>query len=160
MALYPKLFPNAEVTGVDINIEVFGHPKNIQETVNGAIQRAKEGLQDCDYSFGLESGMMEVIGSRSGYMETAVCAVYDGTNIYLGFSPTFEWPKEVTKLILEGNMDASKAFKHLNLTQHEKLGAEEGGLVGWLTEQRMPREDYTKYGIIMALIQLEKPELY
>lgn len=160
VALYPKLFPNAEVIGVDVNIEVFGHPKNLQEVVNGAIQRAKEAFRDCDYSFGLESGMMEVLGSKSGFMETAVAAVYDGKNVYLGFSPIFEWPTKVTKLIREGNVDASEAFRQLGLTQHQKLGAEDGGLIGWLTDQRMPREDHTKYGIIMALIQLEKPELY
>jgi len=159
VALYPKLFPNPEIIAVDVNVEVFGHPKNLQEVVDGAIKRAKEAFKDCDYSFGLEGGMMEVPDTKTGYMETAACAVYDGKNISLGLSPSFEWPKEVTKLIREGNVDASQVFKQLNLTSHEKIGMAEGG-VGMLTENRMIREDFTKYGIIMALIQLEKPELY
>lgn len=160
VALYPKLFPDAEVVGVEVKVEEFGHPKNIQETVSGAIVRAKEAFKDCDYSFGIESGMLEVADAKSGRLETVACVVYDGKNTYVGLGPSFEWPKEVTNIILQGGADASRAFKDLGLTHHEKLGAEDGGLIGWLTEQRMPREDHTKYGIIMALIQLEKPELY
>lgn len=156
---YPNLFPNAEVAGVDVNIELFGHPKNLQETIDGAIARAKQAFVDCEYSFGLESGLMEVPHSKSGFMEVGACAVYDGKHICIGLSPAFEWPIEVTKYILDGKGDASKAFKELGLSHHEKIGNKEGG-AGFLTNNRMTREDFTKYGIIMALIQLEKPELY
>ncbi len=159
VALYPKIFPNAEVVGVDVNVEQFGHPKNAKETIDGAVARAKAAFTDCDYSFGIEGGLL-AMPIESGYMQADVCAIYNGKTVALGFSPVFEWPKEVLKLILEGKVDASKAFKDLNLTHHEKLGAEDGGLTGMLTDQRMPREDYIKYGIIMALIQFEKPELY
>ncbi len=157
---YLHLFPGAEVVGVDVQVELFGHPKNIQETVNGAISRAKEAFIDCEYSFGLEGGLIEVPESKSGYMETSACAIYDGKNIYLGLSPAFEYPKEVLAYILDGKGDASKAFKDLGLTHHEKLGAEAGGITGFLSNGKMPREDFSRYGIIMALIQLEKPELY
>ena len=158
--LYPNLFPNAEVVGIDVNIELFGHPKNLQETVDGAVARAKQAFVDCDYSFGLEGGQMEVPHSKSGFMEVGACAVYDGKNICIGLSPAFEWPIEVTKYILDGKGDASKAFKELGLTEHDKLGAQDGGIAGFLSNGRMTREDFTKYGIIMALIQLEWPEIY
>lgn len=61
---------------------------------------------------------------------------------------------------VKGEADASQAFKKLEYTSHEKLGNESGGIVGFLTNKRITREDYTKYSIIMALIQLEKAELY
>ncbi len=160
IALYPKLFPKPEIRGVDVDIDLFGHPKNLKETVRGARERAKKAFSDCDYSFGLEGGLMKVPLSKSGFMEVGACAIYDGKNYYLGLSPAFEWPKKVTDLILSNKADASQAFKQLGLTQHEKLGAVKGGIVGVLTGERLTREEFTKYSIIMALSQLEKPEFF
>ncbi len=103
---------------------------------------------------------MEVPFTKTGFMEVGVCAVYDGKNIYLGLSPAFEWPKEVNEMILRGEADASQAFKLVGFTEHEKLGAMDGGIAGFLTKGRMTREIQTKYSIITALIQLERKELY
>lgn len=158
--LYPKLFPNPKVTGFEVNIPLFGHPLNLQETVEGAIKRAKEAFVECDYSFGIEGGLMEIPHSKTGFIEVGVCAVFDGKNLCLGLGPGYEWPKEVTKLILNKKADASLAFNQLRLTHHKKLGAIKGGIVGFLTQGRITREDFTKYSIIMALIQLEKPQMY
>jgi inosine/xanthosine triphosphatase len=160
VALYPELFPNAEVFGVDVVVEEFGHPKDLDQTISGAMDRAKQALGDCNYSFGLEGGLMVVPHTKSGYMEVGACVVYDGTRTAIGLSPGFEWPKGATELILSGAADGSQACKQLGLTQNEKIGANGGGVSGLLTNGRMPREDYTKYSIIMALIQMEKPELY
>ena len=160
VALYSNLFPNPEVVGVDVEIELYGHPKNIGETVQGAIERAKKAFTDCNYSFGLEGGLIEVPFTKTGYMEVNACAIYDGKNFHLGLSPAFEWPKEVTKLIVDGKADASQAFKQLGLTDNEKLGAAKGGIAGFLTHGRMSREEFIKYSIIMALIHLEHPEYF
>lgn len=160
IALYPTLFPNPEISGVSIRIPEFGHPKNLRQTVKGAVTRAKKAFRDCDYSIGLEGGLMKVPYSKSGFMEVGVCAIFDGEKIYLGLSPAFEWPTKVTELILSKQADASQAFTQLGLTPHKKLGNVTGGAIGFLTEQKLTREDFTKYSIIMALIQLEKPTLY
>src|SRR5258708_33491886 len=130
ITLYPSLFPTPDVIGVDVMIDVFGHPKNIQTTVQGAIERAKSAFADCDYSFGLEGGLMEVPFTESGFMETSACAIYDGNTMYLGLSPAFEWPQQVTDLILKYEADASQAFNQLVLTSHEKLVAVKGGIIG------------------------------
>lgn len=158
--LYPDLFPKPEIIGADVNVPLFGHPKNLKETVQGAIRRAKDAFIDCDYSFGLEGGLMEVPFSETGFMEVGACAIYDGKKVYLGLAPAFEWPKQVTDLILSDKADASQAFKQLGLTHHEKLGAVEGGIIGFLTNNRLTREDFTKYSIVMALVHLENPQLY
>lgn len=158
--LYPNLFSDPQVIGIEVNVPLFGHPRGIKETVEGAVERAKKAFSDCDYSFGLEGGLMEVPYSKTGFMEVGACAIYDGKNFHLGLSPSYEWPKEVTKLILSGKADASQAFKQLGYTHHEKLGAIEGGIIGFLTNGRLTREDFTKYSIIMALIHLEKPEFF
>jgi len=158
--LYPNLFPDPEITGIDVHIELYGHPKNIEETIRGAMERAKQAFIECNYSFGLEGGLMEVPCSKTGFMEVGACAVYDGKKFFLGLSPAFEWPPQVARLIIEGKADASQAFKQLGFTQEEKIGAQQGGIIGILTNGKLPREDFSKYSIIMALIQLEHPELY
>jgi len=160
VTLYPNLFPEAEVIGMDVAVEEFGHPKNIAETISGAVSRAKRAFDGCDYGFGLEGGLIEVPQTVSGHMETGACAIYDGTNVYLGLAPSFEWPKNVTEMILRGEADASQAFKKLGLTEHEKLGAMDGGIIGMLTNSRLPREDFSRFSILMALIHLEKAEMY
>jgi inosine/xanthosine triphosphatase len=124
--LYPHLFPNPEIVGIDVNVPLFGHPKSIKETVEGAVARAKEAFNGCDYSFGIEGGLMEVPYTKTGFMEVGACAINDGKNIHLGLGPGYEWPPEVTHLILSGKADASQAFKQLGLTYQEKLGAVEG----------------------------------
>lgn len=158
--LYPTLFPSVDVMGVDVQIEEFGHPQNIAETIAGAVERAKQAYVGCDYGFGLEGGLIAVPQTVSGHMETGACAIYDGTSIYLGLAPSFEWPKSVTEMIIRKEADASQAFKKLGFTHHEKLGAMDGGIIGMLTNGRLPREDFSKFSIMMALIHLEKAEMY
>lgn len=160
VALYPRLFPNPEIIGIDVSVELFGHPKSIKETVEGAVQRAKNAFKDCDYSFGIEGGLIEVPFTKTGFMEVGACAIFDGTDVCIGLGPAYEWPIEVTKMIVSGKADASQAFNKLGYTHHEKLGAQPGGIIGFLTDGRLTREDFTKYSIIMALIQLEKPEYF
>jgi inosine/xanthosine triphosphatase len=158
--LYPESFRDVEVGGVEVNIEEFGHPKNIQEIVDGAIDRAKQAFKECEYSFGIESGLFPVPHSQSGYLEIQACAIYDGKKIYLGFAPAFEWPPKVTEMILNGKMDASKAFKELGFTEHEKLGAVRGGNINVLTRGRLTREEQVKQSIIVAMIQIDRAEWY
>jgi len=158
--LYPEILPNPEIEGIDVQVAELGHPKNLDEIIDGAIARAKAAFQDCTYSFGIESGLFEVPRSQSGYMELQACAIYDGTNIHLGFAPAFEWPKKVTELILGGQADGSSAFKIAGLTTHEKVGAVQGGAMGMLTGGRLTREDQIKSSILAAMIQIEHPEWY
>jgi inosine/xanthosine triphosphatase len=155
---YP-LFNDAEIEGTDVHIEQFGHPKSLDETVAGAIDRAKQAQRGRDYGFGIEGGLMVVPQTKSGYMEVAACAIFDGTNVHLGLSPALEWPKKVTDLILHEGLDGSQAMKAAGLTEHEKLGEQEG-LAGMLTHGRMTRTDYNKAAVMMALVHLEHPDLY
>jgi inosine/xanthosine triphosphatase len=87
VALYPDIFPNAEVISIVVNVEEFGHPKSLDETIKGAIDRAKAAFVDCSYSFGIEGGLMAVPYTKTGFMEVGVCAIYDGKECYLGLSP-------------------------------------------------------------------------
>ncbi len=153
---YP-MFAGAEVEGVAVNVDQFGHPKDIDETVAGAVDRAKQAYVGHEYGFGIESGLMKVPQTKSGYMEVAVCAVFDGKQIHMGLSQAYEWPKKVLDKILNEGMDGSQAMKAAGLTQHEKLGEHEG-FVGIFTKGRTNRTEYNKAAVVMALMHIENPE--
>ena len=54
---YPY-FKNAEIEAVEAPSGVDNQPKSLEETISGAMNRAKKAFANCDYSFGLESGLM------------------------------------------------------------------------------------------------------
>ena len=153
---YP-MFKNAEISGVDVKVDQFGHPKSLDETVAGAVDRARQAYVNNDYGFGIESGLMKVPQTKTGYMEVAVCAIYDGKQIHMGLSQAYEWPKKVLDQILIKGLDGSQAMKATGLTYHEKLGEHEG-FVGIFTKSRTNRTEFNKGAIVMALMHLENPE--
>ncbi len=153
-----KLFKGAVVKAVEVDIEEFGHPKTLNATIGGAKQRAKQAFADCAYSVGLESGVFKAPHTKSGYLETTACTIYDGDNYHVGLAPSFEWPTEMVELILDG-YDGSQAFKMVGLTQHEKIGVAEGG-VHVLTHGKINRTNLNELALTMALIHLENPEHY
>ncbi|HYV33396.1 MAG TPA: inosine/xanthosine triphosphatase [Candidatus Limnocylindria bacterium] len=156
---YP-LFKDAEVKSVDVNVETFGHPKGFEEINQGAMDRAKAAFDEgCDFSFGIESGLIAVPKTKTGYMEVAACAIYDGKNYHLGLSPAFEWPKAVADGIVNKGLDGSQAFKAAGLTNDEKIGASHGA-IHFLSDGKLNRTEYNKWAVMMALVHLEKPELY
>jgi inosine/xanthosine triphosphatase len=153
------MFQSAEVEGVDVKIEQFGHPKTLEETVAGAVNRAKQAYVAHDLGIGIESGLMAVPHTKTGFMEVAACAIYDGNQIHLGFSQAYEWPKKVFEKIMHEKLDGSQAMQAAGITQKAKLGEHEG-FVGVMTKGRINRTSYNKAAVIMALIHLENPEHY
>lgn len=155
---YP-LFKDLTVVGVDVVVPQYGHPKTIKEVIDGAKERALQAFHDCSYAFGIEGGLMEVPGTKTGYMEVSICAIYDGKDFHLGLSPGFEWPRRVVDGIINQGLDGSQALKAAEVTDHEKVGTANGG-VAILTNGRIDRTTYNKLAVQMALIHLEHPEFY
>lgn len=152
-------FKNSLVFGIESDSMVNDQPKSIDETIRGAINRAKNCFKDCNFSFGIESGLIKVPETKTGFMDITACAIYDGDKIHLGLSSAFEYPIKVTKMVLDGDINISEAFFKQGLTENPKIGSAEGA-IGFLTKGRILRKDYTKQAIYMALIHLENPELY
>ena len=147
---------DAEIKGVKAGSEVSNQPQSLEETVRGAMNRAKSSFTDCDYSVGIESGLMHVPYTKSGYMDVCVCAIYDGKEFHLGLSSAWEFPdKKIMKLMLDDGLDMSQAINKVGLTQNPNIGSEQGA-IGILTKGRLDRKEYTKQALRMALIHLEK----
>src|SRR3989344_4803137 len=146
----------AKISGVDVDSGVSAQPKSFEETIQGAINRAKDSFKDCDYSIGLESGLMNVPHSKSGYMDVCVCAIYDGKEFHIGLSSAWEFPdKRITDFIIKDGMNTTEAINKAGLANNPEIGSQEGA-IGMLTKGRMDRKEYTKQALRTALIHLEQ----
>jgi len=152
-------FKHADIQGVSVNNPEFGHPKSLEETVEGAMERAKQAFADCDYAIGIEGGLMAVPHSKTGFMEVGACAIFDGTAYHLGLSPAMEWPKVALDGILNKGLDGSQALKEAGLTDHDKIGTA-SGIISLLTDGAVDRTMQNKLAVQMALSHLLHPELY
>lgn len=153
-----RLFSNAEVSGKGVASGVSSQPISLEETVCGAINRAKNAFAE-EYSFGIESGLISVPYTRRGYMDVSCCAIYDGKQISLGLSSAFEVPHVVLSFVLNNGLEGNEALYRAGLTLNPKVGSEEG-MTGILTKGRVMRKEQIKEAIRNALILLENEELY
>lgn len=152
-------FSDLEISFMEVDSGVSKQPKNIEQTIKGAMNRAKNAFDNCDISVGLESGLMEFPNTKSGYMDITMCAIYDGKNFHLGGSSVFENPKSMIDLIFEKDYEIDEAAEEIGLTKNSNLGEAEG-MVGLLTKGRLNRKDFTKQAVLSALIHLLNPEHY
>jgi inosine/xanthosine triphosphatase len=150
-----EFLSEAKVLGIEVNSKISDQPKSLDETILGAMNRAKEAYTNCEYSIGIESGIKKIPFTKTGYMEFSVCAIYDGKEHHLGLSPAFECPKEIVDVMFKENLNLSQACYKLGYTKNKNLGKSEG-IIGILTKWRVTRKDYTKQAIFMAMIHIDK----
>ena len=157
---YP-LLANAEIISLSVPSDISEQPLTLAETIQGAKNRAKNAfnLKPCTYSFGIESGLIEALGTQSGYIEACICAIYSGKDYHIGLSCGFEVPPKVLSRVLTDKMTLNDACHHSGLTANPKLGSSTG-LIGLLTNNLTTRKEYTKQAIAMALIQIDNADLY
>ena len=151
-------FSYALVIAKDVSSGVSKQPLSIEEIVRGAVNRAKNAFDGWDYSFGIESGLMAVPYAKSGYVNISACAIFDGSEQYLGLSSAFEYPVAVIGLVKSG-MDVDEAFYSLGLTSDPRIGYSLGA-INVLTMGRINRKELIKQGIMMAMAHLENKTLY
>jgi len=154
-------FSKVAVIALQVSSDVSDQPLTIQETIQGAKNRARNAFNQCDckYSFGIESGLIEAPETASGYLHVSVCCIYDGINYYTGLSTGFEIPHLILKLILDEKMTLSQACLHSGISNNTKIGSTEG-LIGILTKGKIDRKKYSKECITAAILQLENEEWY
>lgn len=154
---YPHL-ACAVVVPCSVVSEVSSQPKTLEEILRGAMNRAKNAFVDCTYSVGLESGLMEVPYSKSGYMELCGCVIYDGKNFHLGLSSAWEFSDpSIMNLIFTDSLDMAQAINKAKLTNDPAIGSTEGA-IGILTKGRLNRKAQTLQALRTALIHLDPIE--
>jgi inosine/xanthosine triphosphatase len=151
---YPR-FNDAEIIAVDVLSEVNGQPTSLDETITGAMNRSRNACKKgYSYGFGMESGLMAVPYTKTGYMDVCVCAIYDGQEYHLGLSSAWEAPKSITEYITKEGLDMNEAAFMAGVTSNPNIGSGEG-LVGVMTKGRLTRKEYTKEAIRTALIHVD-----
>lgn len=154
-------FSKAQVIECSVGSDISDQPISLQETIQGAKNRAKNAFEKCDckYSFGIESGLMEALGTYSGYLHVSVCCIYDGINYHTGLSTGFEVPPQILELILNKKTELSQACLLSGISNNKKIGSTEG-LIGVLTKGKIDRKEYSKQCVIAAVLQLENDGWY
>lgn len=157
-----QILAHAKVIAIESPSCVADQPLSLEETINGAKNRAQHAFQSqpAHFGFGIESGLFPVPQVKTGYMTVCACAIYDGKEFYVGLSSAFESPVQITKLIVTGGLTMAQAFNKTGVVNNPKLGSTGGGAVGLLTKGRVDRVAYSKQAVIMAMIELENAELF
>jgi len=108
----------------------------------------------CSYGVGIEAGMYPVPEVDTKFMDASICAIYDGNTYYIGFSPSFEYPKCVVDRVLAG--------EELGHMEDIFGGTAKGrkGAIGVLTAGRVYRDELEEYAVIMALTKIVSKEIY
>lgn len=142
-----ELIPREVATGVR------DQPTSLDETLRGAITRARNAFADCALSVGIEDGLFAVPYTQSGYMNGCACAIFDGRRDHLGLASAFEYPPDVVRFVIDDGLDVTQAFVKAGLSPNANLGAAEGA-IGVLTNGRLTRRAYAQQAVATALIHL------
>ncbi|MEI6533243.1 MAG: inosine/xanthosine triphosphatase [Candidatus Roizmanbacteria bacterium] len=141
---------------VQVNSDVPAQPMNWEETLQGAINRAKKSIQltKADYGVGLEGGMQSFgdVWLSAGWM----VVINDKDEIGIGTSPSIQMSPKIMQLVNKG-IELGEADDILFNKTNSKKGL---GHFGLMTNGIISRSDGYKQGIIMALSRFLHPELY
>lgn len=114
----------------------------------------RRGVGTCSFGVGIEAGMYPVEEIQTKYMDASICAIYDGKNFYIGFSPSFEYPQTAVDRVLQGE---EIGYMHDIFGQTAK-GRK--GAIGVLTSGRVYRDELEEYAVIMALTKIVSKDIY
>ena len=144
-----NFYDDLQVAGVDVDSGVPSQPFGLDQTIEGAVNRAKNAYsEDVEMGVGIESGLMETPSSLTGYIDLQWCAIFDGSRVTLGVSSGFEYPPAVIEEVLRGRevgdvMDEVTGISNLG----EKTGA-----VSHLTHGLLDRTGNTEQCVLMAMV--------
>lgn len=146
-------FTGASFESVSVRSGVSDQPIGLETTICGAKQRAMNAFSQCDFSVGLESGLIPVPLTRSGYMNLSVCAIFNGKDHFLGLGPAFELPEAITRLVIDQNLELDEAIFQSGFSSNPRIGYSEG-IIGMLTQGVVTRKDYMVPAVTMAMAGL------
>lgn len=139
--------------GVDTTALVRSQPLTLDETVEGAQERAVFALETArpDFGVGVEAGLVGLGAAwPNHFLNVQVAAVVDRTgHLSFGCSSGFPIPSRLVAKLKERS-------EELDRYTHDLVGAgkvkEEHGIVYHLSQRRLSRVDMTEQCVSMALI--------
>lgn len=155
-----RLIGAVSVVSVGVDPGIPRQPIGVEQTLRGAINRAKGALSraDAELGVGIEAGLISVSATRTGYMDFQYCAIIDRDGwLTVGCGPGFEYPPQVMKAVLEEGLEVGEAMSRI--TRIENLGRKQGA-IGYLTHGIMNRRKLTEISVLMAMIPRINRQLY
>ena len=150
-AVLAKLAPGAELAAVVVESGVPEQPWGDDETIRGALTRARSARQatDADVGIGIEGG---VVACRDGSVRTCawVAAVTRDGREGIGGSLAMTLPPRVAQLVREG-MELGHAMDAVTGSHNVKQGL---GAVGVLTHGLVTRQQAYEMLVAYALVPL------
>lgn len=146
-----------EVKGVSVDSGVPDQPMGEEQTLRGAMNRAKNVkklIPGADFYVGMEGGLIKKDEEMSSIAWMYIISK-DG-RIGKGRTGTLLISKKVSELVLAG-MELGEADQAVFKTKNIKNKS--GGL-GILTRGNITRKDHYEYATILALIPFANPDLY
>ena len=147
-------YESVEVSGIEADTGVPEQPFG-EDTIKGAVNRAKNALRGADIGVGIEAGLIEDTGGR--YFDVQYCVMIDRMGwMTVGHGPGFYYPRTVMEMIEKG-MSVGEAME--SIFGIKDIGYSEGA-VGFLSEGKYTREKLTESAVYMAFIPRIKKEIY
>lgn len=141
-----RLFSGVKVEAIIVPTGVSAQPMSDEETIEGAIFRARHAREqtDADYGIGMEGGMNQV-GER--WFECGWIAVVDRAgNVGLGSSGRFEVPAAIIEQIRAGKELGDVMIACTSIPDINKSS----GAMGLLTNGHVTRADAYAHGLFFA----------
>ncbi|MCS7108444.1 MAG: inosine/xanthosine triphosphatase [Sulfolobales archaeon] len=156
---YSLFVKDLEVLGVAISSGLPPQPTDLDSTFKGALTRALKSLEivgNADHGVGVEAGLFTF---RGAWFDVHVAAIADRDGkVTYGLSPAFEVPKKFTKDLLDGK--ATELEELVDSYFSTKNIGEYGGLIKFLTDGHVLRDDLIYHSVLMALIPRLNEGLY
>ncbi|MGG1518146.1 inosine/xanthosine triphosphatase [Paenibacillus oryzisoli] len=130
---------------------VSDQPMTEDETIQGAINRAKNVLQavpEAAIGLGLEGGLTyDAVHAKQWYL-FSVCAAWDGSRLSIGRGLYFPIPSAIGDRLLQGGGELSQIIDELSGTSGSN---HREGAYGLFTDGRITRTDVFRDAVIAAL---------
>lgn len=150
--------------GMDVRISGHAVDSGVPEQpsgdqmMEGARQRARAAMTahpDADYAVGVEAGLHHDDGDQ--WFDVQACVVLDADGLETsGWGPAFQYPDWVTKRALSGEMISEILGP---IADDPRIGGTTGA-VGFLTDGRYDRTEFTEQAALMAFVPRVRPDLY
>jgi inosine/xanthosine triphosphatase len=149
------------VKGVKVDLNLPKQPIGLEETIKGAIKRAKFALdfeKNVDYGIGIEAGLIKVPYTISGYMDQQITAILDRSLcLTIGASSMFELPKSIIENIIKKNSEMEEVIEEFFGIKN--IGKKQGA-IGYFSYGKINRLKLTEQSVIMALIPRMNKRVY
>jgi inosine/xanthosine triphosphatase len=155
---FSRFFPDLELAEVDATSSVQAQPLTLDETIDGALKRARLALRLSDrahFGVGIEAGLA-AFGDEQLNLQVAAIMDRLGRST-LGSSCGFMVPGLVVRGMQVGGMELDSFSK--GLTDADRV-REEDGVVYHLTKGAVSRLDMTEQCVTMALVPWLNRKLY